>query len=92
MTLAITETATCSNPDLETTAVNRDAPTANIVTAGGDQDLVGGGSFAITIGGALIAPGDTIDIEINMELTDSATATPIYDLTRATLSYTGNAG
>ncbi len=93
VTLAITEDTSCDNPDLETVAFNRDAPTTDIVVAPtGDIDLsTGSGNFAITLLGTNVVAGDTIDVQFNFELTDTASPTPQYDLTRATLGYTGNA-
>ena len=93
ITLAITQGAECDNPDLETNAFNRDDPDADIVASPtGDIDLSGGsGDFVIILTGTLVAPGDTIDVRFNFELTDTASS-PIYDITRATLGYTGNAG
>ena len=93
LTLLITEDTAISNPDLETTAFNRDAPTTDLVIApSGDLDLLGGGSFVVNLLGTNIAPGDTIDVGINFELTDDGVVVAQYDLTRATLGYTGNAG
>ena len=92
LTLTIVEGTTCGSADLEVNAFNRDAPTSNIVASGASTSVLTGATVVATLTGTLVAPGDTIDVEINFELTDTGTLTPVYDLTRAILSYTGNAG
>ena len=92
LTLLITEDTAISDPDLETTAFNRDDPTTDLVVApSGDLNLLTGGIFVVNLLGTNVEPGDTIDVGINFELTDDGVVVAQYDLTRATLGYTGNA-
>ncbi len=90
LTLTIVEGSECDNPDLEISVFNRDAPTSNIIASGADTSIAGGATVVATITGTAVLPGDTLDVEVNFELTDTGTLTPIYDLTRAILSYTAH--
>lgn len=84
--------------DLETLVVRQADPDASLVASGDESLVVDIGTdatYSVTLEGDQssnnIAPGDALDIRLNLEITDD-TGTPATDITIAAvrLSYTGN--